>query len=164
MRTRMTSNTDTFNAVYWLLKTFAKDSITNVWQGPKYTAAYFIALPFLYLKIHRKAPVLESLFNEVTGLEVLELYLKRDTNAGVFLWISKFLRTPFLQNITGRLHPLNQQSFNLLCKSVDLFLSDGNIALWAKLDSSRPLVVLGAFFSKTKIVDIFNFASLKYFG
>ena len=39
--------------------------------------------------IHRKTPVLESLFNNVGGLRPLNL-IKRDTNTEVFL---KFLRT-----------------------------------------------------------------------
>ena len=41
--------------------------------------------------IHRKIPVLESLFNEVAGMTLL----KRGSNRGVFLRIFKIIRTSF---------------------------------------------------------------------
>ena len=41
----------------------------------------------VFRNIHRKRPVLKSLFNKVSGLQVfiLELYRNRDPDAGVFL-------------------------------------------------------------------------------
>ena len=39
-------------------------------------------------------------FNKVADL-TLQLYKKGDSSTGVFLWVAKFLRTPFLQNTSG---------------------------------------------------------------
>ena len=51
-----------------------------------------------FCKIHRKTPVLESLFNKVAGFQACIL-LKRYSNAGVFLWN--------LKNICERLNSYN---------------------------------------------------------
>ena len=54
-------------------------------------------------KIDRKTPVPESFFNKVTGLRPPAL-LKKETLAQVFSCeFCKILRTPFLQNTSGRL-------------------------------------------------------------
>ena len=53
-----------------------------------------------FRNIHRKTPVLESLFNEVAGPEMHAerpaILLKRDSNTGVFLRILQNVRTAFL--------------------------------------------------------------------
>ena len=59
----------------------------------------------VFLEIYKlclKTPVLKSFLNKVAGLTPVTL-LKRDSNTSVFRWIlCNFLRTPFLQNPSGR--------------------------------------------------------------
>ena len=74
-----------------------------------------------FLKIHRKTPVSEPLFNKVAGLGPATLLKKR-------LWHSRFPvdfceRTPFLQNIYGRL-PLERtfsHSNEKACNEEEIF-------------------------------------------
>ena len=54
-------------------------------------------------KIHRKTPVPESLFNKVAGRRPATLFKKRLWHKCFPLNFVKFLRTPFLQNMSGRL-------------------------------------------------------------
>ena len=56
-------------------------------------------------KIHRKTPVLESLFNKVVGLQAFSpaVLLKRDSDTGFPVNIPKFSRTPILENVCKRL-------------------------------------------------------------
>ena len=49
-------------------------------------------------KIHLKTPVLESLFNRVSGLRPAALLKKRLQHRCFLVNFVKFLRTPFLQN------------------------------------------------------------------
>ena len=54
-----------------------------------------------FLKIQRKTPVPESLFNKVAGLR-LTTFLKKTLWYRCFpVNFAKFLRTPFLENISG---------------------------------------------------------------
>ena len=47
-------------------------------------------------------PCARSLLIKLQALR-LQFYQKSDSGTGVFLWILRFLRTPFPQNISGRL-------------------------------------------------------------
>ena len=53
------------------------------------------SLKFHY--IHRKTPVLESLFNKVGGLKPCNV-IERDINTDIPMNIAKFLRAPLLRN------------------------------------------------------------------
>ena len=53
-------------------------------------------------KLHRKIPVLESLFNTVAGLQPAS-FLKRDSNMCFPVKSTKVLRTSILKNISERL-------------------------------------------------------------
>ena len=64
-----------------------------------------------FRKFHRKLPVLESLFNKVAGLQVCNVIKKRLQQKCVLVKFTKLLRTPFLQNTSGRLLPLFAVSF-----------------------------------------------------
>ena len=77
-----------------------------------------------FRKIHRKTPVPESLFNKVAGLRPATLLKKRLWHRCFPVNFAKFLRTPFLQNTSGRLL-LKNESSNIL--SNDLLL----ISKWA---------------------------------
>ena len=50
----------------------------------------------------RKSPVTESLFNKVLTFFYNNLFFK-NSDKGFFVSFMKFLRTPFLQNTSGRL-------------------------------------------------------------
>ena len=52
-------------------------------------------------KFHRKAPVLESLFNRITGLQVCHFIKKTLQHKCFPVKFGKFLRTPILGNIYG---------------------------------------------------------------
>ena len=67
----------------------------------------------MHLKVHqfhRKAPMLDFLFNKVEVLKACN-FIKRDSNIGVPVNIAKFLKTPILKNICER---LLMQMFNPL--------------------------------------------------
>ena len=55
-----------------------------------------------FLKIHRKTPVSESLFNKVAGLTPATFFKKRISRRCFPVNFAKFLRTPFLQNTSRR--------------------------------------------------------------
>ena len=54
-------------------------------------------------KIHRKTPVPGLFFNKVAGLRPATLLKKRLLHRCFLVNFAKFLRTPFLQNTSGRL-------------------------------------------------------------
>ena len=54
-----------------------------------------------FRNIHRKTPVLESLFNKVAGLQVCNFIKKRLQHRYFLLNIAKFLKTAFLKNTSG---------------------------------------------------------------
>ena len=56
-----------------------------------------------YRNIHRKTPVLESLFNEVAVLKACNFIMKRLQYRCFSVKNAKFLRTPILKNIFERL-------------------------------------------------------------
>ena len=65
---------------------------------------YSIKKVFLEIcKIHKKKPVPESLFIEVAGLRSATVLKKRLGRKCFPVNFAKFLRTPFLQNTSGRL-------------------------------------------------------------
>ena len=54
-----------------------------------------------FRNFHRKTPVLESLFNKVVGLQDCNFIEKRSRHICFPVKIAKYLRTSFLQNISG---------------------------------------------------------------
>ena len=65
-----------------------------------------------YRNIHRKTPVLKSLFNKVAGLKACNFIKKRLQRRRFPANIAKFLRTAILKNINERM-PLNlNKNFN----------------------------------------------------
>ena len=56
-----------------------------------------------FRNIHKKTPVLESLFNKVVGREACNFIKKRLQHRCFPMNIAKFLRTPILKNIYKRL-------------------------------------------------------------
>ena len=56
-----------------------------------------------FRKFHRKAPVLESLFNNVAGLQACNFIKKILQHRCFPMKFAKFLRTPILKNIFERL-------------------------------------------------------------
>ena len=65
-----------------------------------------------YRNIHRKTPVLKSLFNKVAGLKACNFIKKRLQRRCFPANIAKFLRTAILKNINKRM-PLNlNKNFN----------------------------------------------------
>ena len=57
----------------------------------------------IFCNIHRKAPVLESLFNKVACLYACNFIKKGLRHAYFSVDIAKFLRTPILMNVYERL-------------------------------------------------------------
>ena len=74
------------------------------------------------------------------GVLGLQLYLKRDSDTGVFLWIAKLVRTPFLQNTSRRLL-LKVGTFiiNILVKVVGRYLSSSKFSCSQKQSSLKQL-------------------------
>ena len=54
-----------------------------------------------FRNIHKKTPVLGSLFNKVASLQICNFLKKRRQHRCFPVNIAKFLRTPFLQNTSG---------------------------------------------------------------
>ena len=70
----------------------------------------------------------------------LATLLKRDSDTGVFLWIAKLVRTPFLQNTSRRLL-LKVGTFiiNILVKVVGRYLSSSKFSCSQKQSSLKQL-------------------------
>ena len=49
-----------------------------------------------FFNIHRKTPVLESLFNNIAGLQACN-FIKRDSNTDAFLWILRNFRSTYFE-------------------------------------------------------------------
>ena len=75
-----------------------------------------------FRKFHRKAPVLESLFNNVAGLQACNFIKKILQHWSFPMKFAKFLRTPILKNI---------------CKRLLLFVSPQNTIVLLSLDQTR---------------------------
>ena len=57
----------------------------------------------MFRKIHKKAPVPDSVFNEIAVLQAAALLQKRPRRRCFPVNFVEFLRTPFLKNFSGRL-------------------------------------------------------------
>ena len=79
------------------LKTKEKKELNQVEAATGGVLSKSYSLKFCY--IPRKAPVLESLFNKITGLKAC-IFIKKKLKHKCFpVNIEKFLRTPILKNI-----------------------------------------------------------------
>ena len=105
IRTRITPNTNNFDAVILMTGSGAKRNSHDRCSVEKGVLKNFInfrgehmSSSFFLIKLH-----VEFLFNKAAGLRPATL-LKRDSNACVFLWnLRNFLRTFILKNICERL-------------------------------------------------------------
>ena len=63
-------------------------------QAPK---VFYIKKLFLRILLYlQETPMLKFLFNEVAGLQAYK-FIKRDSNAGVFLWILAFFKDNYFE-------------------------------------------------------------------
>ena len=106
-----------------------------------------------YRKIHREISVLESLFNNIAGLEVCNFIKKWLQHSWFSVRFSKFFRTPNLQE-TSRLLFLNLQPFVLSTEKYWNKLDYWYFVSWAnlsrrKMTKHKALVVVQEWPSRT---------------
>ena len=96
------------------IEVFTKDSITLTKEHPEFCvnpsltileAAAGGVLLLKFCKFHRKTPVLESLFNKVSGRQACIFIKKRLQHRYFPVKFAKVLTTPLLKNISKRLLP-----------------------------------------------------------
>ena len=72
--------------------------VTHSFQKQQFTDVIQNRCSYKFLKIHRKTPVLEYLFNKVAGPQACNFNPKRLQHRCFPVNFAKFLRAPFLQN------------------------------------------------------------------
>ena len=112
-----------FNLKYWVVETALIRYDFEAATG----GVLYKKLLLNCFNIHRKTPVVESLFNKVGGLWARN-FIKRESNTGVFLWILPTFKNTFFEERFRWLY-LMIVHFSIKLESIAESLNQNQISL-----------------------------------